>query len=145
MNQVRQILERKGSSIVSIRPHATVLEAAARMNEHQVGALVVQENERVVGMFTERDVLRRVVAERRDPAETTVDLVMTRDVICCRDSSDIDEARSLLMQKRIRHLPVLDDDDRLVGLISIGDLNAWQLDGHEIKIQHLEAYIYGRV
>ena len=145
MPQIQQILERKGTKIVSIHPQATVLEAAELMNQQQIGALVVLENDRVVGMFTERDVLRRIVAERRDAAETAVSQVMTRDVICCHAHSDVDEARTLLMRQRIRHLPVLDGDDRLVGLISIGDLNAWQLDGHEIKIQHLEAYIYGRV
>jgi len=144
MAEVRKILSRKGSEVFSVEPDVTVHDAADTMNRHQIGALVVLENARVVGMFTERDVLRRVITERRDPATTTVGDVMTREVVCCKVATPIDQARSVLMTKRIRHLPILDDDEQLLGLISIGDLNAWQLDGQEAEIHNLQEYIYGR-
>ena len=115
------------------------------MNECKIGALVVQANWQVVGMFTERDVLRRVVAERKDPATTKISDVMTHDVICAKVTHTIDEARTLLKTRKIRHLPVLDEAGALAGLISIGDLNAWELDGREAEIHNLHEYIYGRV
>ena len=96
-------------------------------------------------MFTERDVLRRVVGERRDPAATTVADVMTVEVVCCTPETTIEEARGAMMNRRIRHLPVVDGDRRLHGLISIGDLNAWHLDTQEQTIHLLNEYLYGRV
>ncbi|MEO1237168.1 MAG: CBS domain-containing protein [Planctomycetota bacterium] len=124
-------------------PTVRVLDAAKLMNQHKIGALVVTHHGRVRGIFTERDVLRRVVAECRDPQDLRIESVMTDRVVTCRAETEIDEARSLFMTRRIRHLPVVDADDRLVGLISIGDLNAWQLNGQECKIAALEEYLYG--
>src|SRR3954451_20806349 len=107
MGNVREILDRKGSQVFTIGTTATVLEAACVMNEHKVGALVVTEAGRVVGMFSERDVLRRVVTEQREPTQTRVADVMTRDVVCCTAATSIDEARSAMKNRRIRHLPVV--------------------------------------
>ena len=143
MSRVHHVIASKGAHVLSISPSATVLEASLLMNEHRVGALLVLQHGRLVGMFTERDVLRRVVAERRDAAEVRVREVMTAEVVTCELETDLDEARHLFMQRRIRHLPVVGDDERVSGMISIGDLNAWELDGQECKIQALEAYIYG--
>lgn len=145
MSTVAEILTKKGSHVLSIGRQASVLDAATLMNEHKVGALVVIENGRVVGMFTERDVLRRVVGGQRDPAQTTVADVMTTEVVGCRPDTTIEEARGAMMTRRIRHLPVLDGDQRLVGLISIGDLNAHQAHSQEFTIHLLEEYLYGRV
>jgi len=145
MSRIVDILEQKVRDVVCIAPSATVRDAAEKMNEHRIGSLVVIEGDRVAGMFTERDVLRRVVGEGRDPMRTAVRDVMTRDVICCGSRMTVDEARGLLKHKRIRHLPVLDEDQRLVGMISIGDLNAWELNGQEVAIANLHEYIYGRV
>ncbi len=143
MSDVSSILRQKGSHVLSVGPSATVLDAALLMNEHRVGAVVVVERGRLAGMFTERDVLRRVVAERRDPAGVRVREVMTDDVTVCEPGTDADDARCLFKERRIRHLPVVDDDGRVCGMISIGDLNAWELDGQECKIRALEAYLYG--
>jgi CBS domain-containing protein len=115
------------------------------MNEHKIGSLVVLEAGQVVGMFTERDVLRRVVGEQRDPARTRVGEVMTTEVVCCTPETTIDEARGAMKNRRIRHLPLVDGDRRLQGLISIGDLNAYQASDHEQTIYWLHEYIYGRV
>lgn len=144
MVELSRILEQKGQNVVCIQPGATVKEAAVRMNQHQIGALVVVKGWQVVGIFTERDVLRRVIVENRDPEKTAVEQVMTENVICCHANGSLEEARTLLKTRRIRHLPVLDTEDRLIGMISIGDLNAWALDGQEVVIRDLHEYIYGR-
>jgi CBS domain-containing protein len=144
MAQVRELLERKGGRVLTIGPAATVLQAATLMNEHRVGALVVVEDGRVVGMFSERDVLRRVVGERRNPEATQVGEVMTAAVVCCAPETDVDEARGVMRDRRIRHLPVADADGRLLGLISIGDLNALVQADHEQTVFLLTEYIQGR-
>ena len=106
--------------------------------------VTLKDGQRVVGMFTERDVLRRVVAEMRDPATTLVEEVMTTDVACAQAHTTLDEAAGVMKNRRIRHLPVFDEEDRLEGLISIGDLNAWKTDGQETTIRFLSEYIHGR-
>jgi CBS domain-containing protein len=144
MSQVRQLLERKGSQVLTIGPAASVLQAALLMNEHRVGALVAVEDGRVAGMFTERDVLLRVVADRRDPEATPVGDVMTAPVVCCSPETTVDEARGVMRDRRIRHLPVADAEGRLLGLISIGDLNAQLQAAHEQTVFLLTEYIQGR-
>ena len=87
-----------------------VLEATIRMNLHKVGGLVVVDSQgRIIGIFTERDVLRRVVAERKDPATTPVAAAMTDRVICCQTTTSLEEVQCLMRNERIRHLPVIDD------------------------------------
>jgi CBS domain-containing protein len=146
MNKVQDILANKGHQVISIQPTATVLAAAELMNEHKIGALVVMDSSgQVAGMFTERDVLHRVVAKRRDSASTAVADVMTGAVLCCRAETPLDEARAVMRNKRIRHLPVINDDNTLIGLISLGDLNAFEAIEHEQTIYLLQEYMYGRV
>src|SRR5690348_6633904 len=125
MAQIRDILRTKGSQVHSIGTAATVLEAVHSMNQQRIGALVVTEASRVAGIFTERDVLRSVVEDPRLPAEIPVVEVMTRDVICCTPDMPLDEASRILKDRRIRHLPVCDTDGHLLGLVSIGDINAF--------------------
>jgi CBS domain-containing protein len=142
------ILQMKGSDIHAIAPGATVLEAIHKMNQHKLGALLVtqdgSEHGRVVGMFTERDVLCRVVGELRNPAETKVAEVMTSEVICCPPSTDMDEVSTIMQQRRIRHIPVCDDQGKVYGMISIGDVNAYHVMHQEEQITFLNGYIYGR-
>ncbi len=145
MVTVRMLLEGKGPQVVAVNRDATVLDAAQLMNQHKIGALVVHDNDQLEGIFTERDVLRRVVAARRDPAQVKVGDVMTSDVIVCEPECSIEDARNIFRTKRIRHLPVVNKQGRLEGMISIGDINAYQLNGQETTIHYLEEYIYGRV
>jgi len=145
MPTVRDILSSKGSQIFSIGPDASVLEATRQMNQHKVGALVVMLDQQVVGIFTERDVLRRVVAEQRPAAEVTVAEAMTTDVICCEPDIDLDDASTIMQQRRIRHLPVCDEEGGLMGMVSIGDLNACHASHQQQTIHFLNDYIYGRV
>jgi len=145
MATVRDILALKGPHVLSIGPDATVLDAALLMNEHKVGSLLVKSAGRLMGIITERDLLQRVVAQRRDPAATNVAEVMTAEVACCRPETTVDEARSVLKNRRIRHLPVLDGDEQLLGVVSIGDLNAYLSRDQEVTIHILHEYISGRV
>jgi CBS domain-containing protein len=145
MALVRDILAKKGSQVWTIGPDATVLQGALVMNEHKIGATVVTDGGRIVGMFSERDVLRRVVGEQRNPARTLVSEVMSGEVVCCTPQTSLEEAGGAMMNRRIRHLPVVDDDGRLLGLISIGDLNAYRQADQEQTIFLLNEYLYGRV
>jgi CBS domain-containing protein len=144
MATVREILARKGGQVFTTGKGTTVLEAALLMNEHKIGALVVLEGGQVAGMFTERDVLQRVVGQRRDPATTTVGEVMSTEVVCCTAETTLEEARGAMKNRRIRHLPLVDGEGRLQGLVSIGDLNAYEASNQEQTIYLLQEYLYGR-
>ena len=144
MALVREILQRKGQQVWTISPDITVLKAAQVMNERKIGATVVTEGGRIVGMFSERDVLR-LVGEQRDPATTRVADVMSKEVVCCTAESTLDEASAAMKNRRIRHLPVVDANGLLTGLVSIGDLNAFHQATQEQTIHMLTEYMHGRV
>jgi len=144
MPTVQDVLRDKGYQVQTISAARSVMEAIHRMNQHKIGALVVMDDEQIVGMFTERDVLRRVVGDSRRPDEILVGEVMTAEVACCPASADLDEVSSIMKNRRIRHLPVCDDHGRLLGLISIGDVNAQHATHQEATIHYLSDYIYGR-
>lgn len=130
--------------VLTIERGETVLSATQRMNEYLVGALLVTEGGRLCGIFTERDVLRRVVAAQRSPAETYVGDVMTTNMACCAPETSVDDARAIFKTHRIRHLPVVGGDGGLVGMISIGDLNAHLANDREVTLQFLNEYLHGR-
>ena len=144
MDTVRSLLAKKGSHVWSVGGSATVLQGALLMREHRVGCLVVLDQDRVTGIFTERDILERVVAEARDPARTSVAEVMTEEVFCCTPATPLAEARSVMRDRRLRHLPVMDGEGRLIGLVSIGDLNAHLAADQEQTIFALHEYMHGR-
>ena len=142
MATVQTILARKGGQVVSAGAADSVLTAAILMNERGIGGLVVLEANRVAGMFTERDILRRVVAMKRDPATTPVREVMTSPVAFCRRETTLEECRAVMSEKRIRHLPVVDEQG-VCGIVTIGDLMAQEVSEHEATIQYLHEYIFG--
>jgi CBS domain-containing protein len=144
MATLKDILAGKDLKVISVDPRATVMEAAVLMNHYRVGFLVVIDGERPVGVFSERDILRRVVVARLDPGKTLVNEVMTTEMLVCNPGTSVDEARSVMKNRRIRHLPVVDDQERLVGLVSIGDLNAFNANAQEQTLHVLQEYIYGR-
>jgi CBS domain-containing protein len=142
---VQDILSSKGTTVHSISSDSTVLHAVQRMNQQKIGALMVMDDDdHVLGIFTERDVLRRVVGELRDPGHVQVGDVMTRDVICCAPDADLDEVSAIMKNRRIRHLPICGDDGRIHGMISIGDLNAFNASQQEATITFLNDYVFGR-
>jgi CBS domain-containing protein len=145
MPSVMDIIADKGSDVYTISPLATVLEATHAMNDQKIGALVVKDGGgRVMGIFTERDVLRRVIADEKSPNNVRVGEVMTRDVVCCPPETDIDDASRIMRDRKVRHLPVCDGDGALLGLVSIGDLNAYHASSQEAQIHFLSEYVYGR-
>ena len=142
MAVVRDLLNRKGTNIVSIGPTATVLEAARLMNDRSVGGvLVVDDSGALLGIFTERDILRRVVAAGLSPDSTKVSDVFTRDVVTTTPDAPIEQCGAIMSSRRVRHLPVVDANG-LHGVVTIGDLLAHQVSEHETTIQHLNSYVF---
>ncbi len=142
MHTVQHILDKKRGPVACIDAEATVLDAAKLMNERHIGALVVTRREKLIGIFTERDILNRVVAVQSTPAEAFVKDVMTTPVACCRRKTTEGECRAVMRRKRIRHLPVV-EDDRLVGIISIGDIIEDESAEKDETIHYLHEYLYG--
>lgn len=143
MHTVAEILAGKPARPVHrVVEDATVLDAARIMNEHRIGALVVTRAEKVVGIFTERDVMNRVVALERPPGRVKVGEVMTAPVAVCAPETTREECRAVMRHKRIRHLPVV-AGDRLVGIISVGDLLADAEAEQQQTILYLHEYLYG--
>jgi len=143
MHTVGQILRKKGHDIWSISPDTTVYEALQMMADKNVGALVVLENGELVGIFSERDYARKIVLQGKTSRQTAVSEIMTSRVNCVHPEQTTDECMALMTAKHIRHLPVLDEDDRLVGVISIGDVVKAIISDQEFVIEQLENYIKG--
>ena len=137
---ISAILDRKGRSVFSVAPSVTVTTAVAEMNRNRVGSVLVIEDGKLAGIFTERDVLRRVVGAAMDPNRTLVADVMSRGVMSISPEATIDETMRLFTEKRFRHLPVM-ENGRLVGTISIGDVTRWMADMHRAEAEHLKNYI----
>ena len=137
---ISAILDRKGRSVFSVAPSVTVTTAVAEMNRNRVGSVLVIEDGKLAGIFTERDVLRRVVGAALDPNRTLVADVMSRGVMSISPEATIDETMRLFTEKRFRHLPVM-ENGRLVGTISIGDVTRWMADMHRAEAEHLKNYI----
>jgi len=134
------ILDRKGRQIFSVPPTATIIEAVNEMNRHRVGSVIVMDGSRLVGIFTERDVLRRVVGTEIDPKRCCVTDVMSAEVITISLEATVDETTRIFTEKRCRHLPVV-ENGRVVGAISIGDITRWIGDAHRTEAEHLKNYI----
>lgn len=144
MASVANILSAKGRAVHTVRPHETVYEAVRRMVQHNVGALaVVAEDGSLEGLITERDYLRRIVLEGRTSRTTAVAELMIRDVLCVRSDDSVDQCMRRMTEKRVRHLPVVDDGE-LVGLVSIGDVVKLQISEHRSIVDQMAQYIQGR-
>jgi len=140
---VSSVLAEKGRQVYTTTKSATVSEAVAEMNEKGVGALLVMDGARPVGIFTERDVLVRIVDADMDPALTRVGQVMTPNPLTIRPDMHLDQAMSLMTERRHRHLPVIEDGE-LVGMLSIGDIMRWMTLHQEDHIRQMTEYIMGR-
>jgi CBS domain-containing protein len=138
------LLSRKGSAVYSVTSSATVAEAVRMMNQRQIGSVVVLHAGQLEGIFTERDVLSRVVAAGRMPATTSVADVMTRNIITVSPHATVEEVMNIFTEKRCRHIPVVEEDTGvLVGMISSGDVMRWLVDSHRAEADHLRHYIAG--
>ena len=143
MTNAQSILQKKGSDVATVDRKTTVLDAARTMNQRRIGAVVVADGDRVVGIFTERDILNRVVAAGKDPKTTRVEEVMTSPMACCRRDTSLTDCKTVMSQKRIRHLPVV-EEGKLYGMISAGDILAGEVSDQQATIEYLHEYLYGR-
>ena len=139
---IKQLLERKGTAILTIGPNDSVYNAIKSMADHHIGSLIVMENEQLVGIITERDYSRNIVLKGKSSSNTPVKDVMSTNVLCANPDQTIEEAMALMTDKRVRHLPVI-ENGKLLGIISIGDLVKTIISEQEFIIKQLEHYING--
>ncbi len=142
MTYVSHLLEEKGRHIWSLTPDATVYEAIDQMAQKGVGALLVMEGQRLLGIVSERDYARKVILKGKSSRETHVREIMSHPVICARPGLTIEETMAIMTEKRVRHLPVV-VEERVVGVISIGDVVRSIIEDKEFTIQQLTNYITG--
>ena len=140
MHTVKQLLESKRGSVVTIAPYASVFQALELMAERDIGAVVVVDDGHVVGILSERDYARKVILHNKSSKEITVDEIMTDRVLYVSLAHTVEECMALMSDKRIRHLPVM-DGDRLVGVLSIGDLVKATISEQDFTIRQLASYI----
>lgn len=139
---VSVLLSEKNASIYCIDAERTVAVAVEEMNRHRIGSLVVKSSEQVCGIFTERDILTRVISTGRDPSITLVREVMTKDFQFISPETPVGDAMQLMTDKRVRHLPVLDSGE-LLGMVSIGDVTRWLLKVNQMEAESLRRYVTG--
>ncbi len=137
------LLEHKGTTVHAVAPDASVRAAVGVLNANNIGALLVMNGTHLLGVFTERDVLRRVVGEHRDPDTTKVGDVMTHEIVVMRPSATVQDAMAVVSERRCRHLPIVEGGS-VLGVISAGDLNHWLIRNRDVEIEQLVDYISGR-
>jgi CBS domain-containing protein len=142
MRTIEQLLQAKGSDIWSITPQATAYNALQIMAEKNVGALLVMEKEKVLGIFSERDYARKVILKEKSSKNTSVGELMTREVIYINADSTLEESMALMTAKHIRHLPVL-KYNQLIGIVTLGDVVRQIISDQKFAIRELEKYITG--
>ena len=143
MSTVRNILQKKGNAVHRVSPDSSVYDALEELEEKNIGSLVVVENGKLIGLFTERDYARKVILKGRSSKETLVREIMSSHPLFVNPDNTLDECMQLMTNKFIRHLPVLEDNE-LVGVISIGDVVKYTIDEKDFIIGNLEHYISGR-
>lgn len=142
METIATILKHKDPTVHQLPPTATVMQAVEAMCAARIGSVLVVREQRPVGIFTERDVMTRVILAHRDPAATSIEEVMTTDVVCVDEDTSAAAAMALMTERRVRHLPVV-DDGRVIALVSIGDLVRQQASKQSYEIHMLTNYIMG--
>lgn len=140
---IADLLRQKGSDVLTIDKTATVYEAIEKMEDLHVGSVIVMDDDEVVGIFTERDYLRRIVLQGRTSKTTPVQDVMTRELVCVDPNYSIQECMAVMTERKFRHLPVI-DNGRLAGIVSIGDLVKAISDDAQARVHYLTDYITGK-
>ena len=140
MRNVSHILERKGNRVVSVAGQAPVLEAIRLMAEHHIGAVLVMRGEELIGIASERDYARKVILQGRSSSDTPVATIMSSPVVCVSAQESIADCMSVMTEKHIRHLPVM-EDGRVSGIVSIGDLVKELIAEQKQEISYLQQYI----
>jgi len=142
MNTVRQVLKEKGADVWTVQISQPVFEALQLMSDKNIGALAVQDGDKLAGVFTERDYARKVILKGRSSRDTTVGELMTKRVICVAPTDTIDVCMELFTGQRVRHLLVMEGES-IAGMVSIGDAVKYVIADHESTIQELQEYIQG--
>lgn len=142
MKLIKHLLDRKGRDIISIKPEDSVLDAIRLMAEKGIGSLVVMEDQELLGIMSERDYARKVIIKGRSSESTAVSEIMTANVITTSSSETVNDCMSVMTEKKIRHLPVV-EDNVVIGMISIGDLVEAIIADQQEEIEQLEHYISG--
>ena len=140
MHNIRDVLNKKGTTVWSASPDEMVFEAIRRMAEHDVGALLVQEDDRPVGLFSERDYSRKVILQGLRSRDTSVRAVMSAPVLTISSDSTVQQGLSMMTENFVRHLPVI-EGSAVVGMVSIGDLVKAVIEDQQTLIEQLESYI----
>ncbi len=143
MGKVRNILESKGNSIFSVEPSTIVYHAIELMAQKNIGGLLICEGGKLVGIFTERDYARKLILKGKSSKETPIGELMTKNPFTVSPDSSIEECMQLMSNRRIRHLPVIDNGN-VIGVISIGDVVRFIIEEQKSIIAHLESYIAGQ-
>ena len=142
MKLIKHLLDRKGRDIISVKPETSVLDAIRLMAEKGIGSLVVMEDQELLGIMSERDYARKVIIKGRSSESTAVSEIMTANVITISSSETVNDCMSVMTEKKIRHLPVV-EDNAVIGMISIGDLVKAIISDQQEEIEQLEHYISG--
>jgi len=142
MKLVKHLLDSKGRDVISVAPDLSVFDAIKLMADKLVGSLVVMDGEQLRGIVTERDYARKVIIKGRSSESTRVSEIMSTDVLTTSSSQTVNQCMELMTERRIRHLPVM-EDDRVIGMISIGDLVQAIIADQQEAIEQLESYISG--
>src|SRR5437016_9849153 len=141
---VELILMRKGTVVYAVPPDITVYEALEKMAESNIGALVVMDGTSLIGLFSERDYARKVILGGRSSKEVKVREIMSSPAVTVHPRTTVDECMHRMTEKRCRHLPVVEDGGRVLGVVSIGDLVNWIMTAQDLAIRQLEDYISGK-
>lgn len=137
------LLKEKNNKVITMLPTDTIEKCIEKMNHENIGALlIVDKNERIVGMFTERDILRKIFSKHIDIKKTLVSEVMTTQLVFAKPDSTVEEAMATFTEKRFRHLPVI-ENNKLIGVISSGDITKWIITRQQDEINYLSEYIHG--
>ena len=142
MTTIAQLLNTKGNQIWSVEPNTTIFEALKIMSEKEIGALLVMEDEKLKGIFSERDYARKVILKGKSSKKTPVGELMTKKVFYIDSQKTINDCMAMMTAKRIRHIPVI-DDNQVMGIVTIGDVVNQIISEQEVTINHLENYITG--
>jgi CBS domain-containing protein len=143
MKTLQQLLNnKKYKEVISIAPHRPVFDALVVLAEYKIGALVILEGDKLVGIFSERDYAREIILKGKSSKTTAISEVMSSNVLTVKPSDTVEQAMSIMSEKHIRHLPVL-DGDKVVGMLSIGDLVKETIEYQQRLIKQLESYITG--
>lgn len=136
------LLKEKGSDVYNIPPSTTGFECARTLNDKHIGALLVMEKDKILGIISERDLIRKLVCLQGDPQKVPVSQLMTANPLTVLPTTTVQEAMKIITEKRFRHLPVV-EDGKLLGIISIGDLTRWVMEQQQYEISQLTGYIQG--